>query len=1091
MMRKKIILVLCVCVIAAAGFSAKVWAERTPAREFLPGGNANPTLDLSKPLVFKQGGDTVWLQVYAPEDVCQCDPRHGSECDGGPDGSETFCFENYNPGTADSLYKYYGSPGTPFFSPEGGNGFTTIDALTLGSWTGEDFWHLDVYQAFEGYAWWCGVQTGDRCLDWENAPGYGNNWLQLLALDPDLSGVSAGETVKLECWVRYDTECDYDYAYLQYSNDDGASWTTIAQFNASSGNSGPPCGDDYFDSSTLGQGDPPGANVSWMSFPTTAADGYMVVDDPSQFLVGFRFESDPQWDDRDTRGNTDGAFFVDYVYVKKLDDTVLEFEDMDDEFEESKWFMVPPPGRANHWWMAYDPDPPSEPEEGADICDVNASWVWVGCPFMQNRWRIPPESNGFMYRLQSPKIYTGWAEPEVPKEYAGLYVQYDVFSCFRENFCDYWDTKVNTYNAAPLGDPGRAGWCGWVNIDDLVWYGGCDFMNIDDGEDVSAWMGGSVDSVWYCWDLLDQGSTDDWCWTTTQPMPHRKTQLMVDNVSFGLYDASATFFSARVVDLFQDSFDLETAAHNAFCSNGDMPKVLTRSESLTVDIHDLNGLSDPSAWARLYFSTNQGSNWDFNDMVLVFPDESNPDLGGTYIGSIHPSEIDIAPYPNAVWITGTEVWYYIQVRDDLGNLAYWPATADPSTDPPNRPWLNNYREFSILPGVGIGEAPDRILLVDDFGRNDFDYSPCMEESTILAGENFYEGVLMDLGYCYDKYDVQGASTGLSNEPWDLVTYPDPANPDSLVRRYDAVIWFTSRFDEYTVLDTMQCRLVDFVRKGGSLFICGNLLGVDMTDYGDYSDAAEETCEFYGGLLGVKMDPPGNSQQGIKNPHLYAKGSGLVGGSALTADDKFHFHLGCPISVPHDLVRINTSPPAWAPDPTPYLVYDAGYVEGDTVVAVYNEYVDGGRVVHMCFDMATLVDSSAVSCAKADYKGRSELMKDILLNLFGIIPCQQGGVDDFVPASRYAYSLSQNYPNPFNPDTDIAYSIRESGRVSVKVYNVRGQVVRTLVDRSMQAGEYTAHWDGTNKNGQLVSSGIYFCKLEAADFSATRKMILLK
>ena len=92
----------------------------------------------------------------------------------------------------------------------------------------------------------------------------------------------------------------------------------------------------------------------------------------------------------------------------------------------------------------------------------------------------------------------------------------------------------------------------------------------------------------------------------------------------------------------------------------------------------------------------------------------------------------------------------------------------------------------------------------------------MEESTVIANENIYEGVLYDLGYCYDKYDVQGASTGLSNEPWDLVTYPDPANPDSLERRYDAVIWFTSRFDEYTVLDTMQCRLVDFVRKGGNL-----------------------------------------------------------------------------------------------------------------------------------------------------------------------------------------------------------------------------------------------------------------------------------
>ena len=86
--------------------------------------------------MMKQGGDTVWLTVYAPEDACPCDPNHGGECTSGPDAEETFCFEKYNPNTADSLYKYYGSAGTPFFSPEGGNGWTTFDVLTSGSTAG-------------------------------------------------------------------------------------------------------------------------------------------------------------------------------------------------------------------------------------------------------------------------------------------------------------------------------------------------------------------------------------------------------------------------------------------------------------------------------------------------------------------------------------------------------------------------------------------------------------------------------------------------------------------------------------------------------------------------------------------------------------------------------------------------------------------------------------------------------------------------------------------------------------------------------------------------------------------------------------------
>jgi hypothetical protein len=1098
-MMRTVLSALCVCAIATLGLSTIAVAEKPPAREFIPSDGSNPALNLSQPLVFKQGGDTVWLQVYTGDDACTCDPAHGSECDGGPDGTETFCFEKYNPNTADSLYKYYGSPGTPYFAPETGNGFWTTDARKLGSPSGLDFWHLDTYQAFEGTSWWCGALDGGRCADWDNAPGYGDAWNQLLVLDPDIPGAG---TVKLDCWVRYDTECDYDYAYIQYSNDAGATWETLAQFNACSGNTGvPTCGADYYGFGALGQGNPPGGNVSWVNFPYDATTmtgdptgGDITVTDAANFRLGFKFESDGAWSDKDGRGNTDGAIFVDYIQIFADDGTtVLEFEDMDDEFESAKWGMQAPPGIANHWWMPFDPDPPNEPEEGADICDVNASWVWCGCPFVSNKWRVPPESNGFLYRLVGPTIYTGWGEPDVPKEYAGLVVQRDIFVCFKENFCDYYDTKVTVYNTAPsTGQP--AGWCGWENIDGYIYYGGCDFMNVDSQEDVSQWMGSAIDSVMYAWDMMDVGATDDWCWTTTTPKPHRKSTMQVDNISFGLFDASGTFFHARVIDMLQDTFDLETAAHNALCANADMPKILVRSESLYVDIHDMNGLTGTNAYVRLYFSTDQGGTWDFNDMVLAVPDDNNPDLGGSYIGSIHPSEIDITPYPNATWIPGTEVWYYIEARDDLLNLAWWPDDADPSNDPPTRPYYNNYWEFSILPGTGEAyEEPNRILLVDDFGRNDYDYHPCMEESVVVAAENFYESILYDLGYCYDKYDVQGASTGLSNEPWDLVTYPDPANPDSLERRYDAVIWFTSRFDQYTVLDTMQCRLVDFVRKGGHLFVAGNLLGVDMTNYGLYDDAAAETCEFYGGLLGAKMEEPGDSQLGIKNPHLYAKGSGLVAGSALTTADKFHFHLGCPISVPHDLTRLNDSPPTWAPSPTPYLIYEDGYAAGDTLVAIYNEYTDGGKVVHMCFDLTAMVDSSAVSCAKADYKGRIDLMTDILGNLFGLVPLcpHYGAVDDFIPSSNHLYSLKQNYPNPFNPDTDIQFSIREGGRVSLKVYNVRGQVVKTLVDRSMQAGQYTAHWDGTNDNGQLVSSGIYFCKMEANDFGATKKMILLK
>jgi hypothetical protein len=88
-------------------------------------------------------------------------------------------------------------------------------------------------------------------------------------------------------------------------------------------------------------------------------------------------------------------------------------------------------------------------------------------------------------------------------------------------------------------------------------------------------------------------------------------------------------------------------------------------------------------------------------------------------------------------------------------------------------------------------------------------------------------------------------------------------------------------------------------------------------------------------------------------------------------------------------------------------------------------------------------------------------------------------------------LSQNYPNPFNPQTTIAFSIRSRGAVSVKVYNVGGERVRTLVDEERAAGSHAVVWDGRNSAGSPVSSGVYFYRLETPGFQQTRKMVLLK
>ncbi len=88
-------------------------------------------------------------------------------------------------------------------------------------------------------------------------------------------------------------------------------------------------------------------------------------------------------------------------------------------------------------------------------------------------------------------------------------------------------------------------------------------------------------------------------------------------------------------------------------------------------------------------------------------------------------------------------------------------------------------------------------------------------------------------------------------------------------------------------------------------------------------------------------------------------------------------------------------------------------------------------------------------------------------------------------------LHAAYPNPFNPTTTIAYELPEPAHVTLSVYNVRGQLVRTLVDERQGAGPGSVVWNGTNRFGQAVGSGVYVYRLTAGDVQRSRKMVLLK
>ncbi len=92
---------------------------------------------------------------------------------------------------------------------------------------------------------------------------------------------------------------------------------------------------------------------------------------------------------------------------------------------------------------------------------------------------------------------------------------------------------------------------------------------------------------------------------------------------------------------------------------------------------------------------------------------------------------------------------------------------------------------------------------------------------------------------------------------------------------------------------------------------------------------------------------------------------------------------------------------------------------------------------------------------------------------------------------YGFKLSQNYPNPFNPLTKIEYTLPRQSRVTIEIYNVLGQRIRSLVDGEQPAGTYRISWDGKNSSGESVATGVYFYRFRAGDHVETKKMLLLK
>ncbi|HHE37092.1 MAG TPA: T9SS type A sorting domain-containing protein, partial [Candidatus Cloacimonetes bacterium] len=85
----------------------------------------------------------------------------------------------------------------------------------------------------------------------------------------------------------------------------------------------------------------------------------------------------------------------------------------------------------------------------------------------------------------------------------------------------------------------------------------------------------------------------------------------------------------------------------------------------------------------------------------------------------------------------------------------------------------------------------------------------------------------------------------------------------------------------------------------------------------------------------------------------------------------------------------------------------------------------------------------------------------------------------------------NYPNPFNPEVNISFSLPERSFVKLSIYNLKGQLVKTLINEKYENGNFNIKWNGRNKQNEPVASGVYFYKFESEKFSKIKKILLFR
>ena len=946
-------------------------------------------------------------------------------------------------------------------------------------WTSEDYttsdvshWNISNYNQADplDFAMWCGDISIVSCGGTDPAGGYGNSWHDLVAYRVAVTNNAIDATVTVTADLQYDTEPGYDYTTLGQKIEGNFGFTEVGSW-------------DYVGTEAV--------NIAFNYLPAEYIDG-------TDIYVVWQVKSDGGWSDGDCSWPTAGACQVDdvTVTVSQIGETdLVAFDDYQVDF--GNWFTIFPTavGDFAALWSGL---------EDADACNTNYTqqvafiddgvvvpgtggsdcldWCYGPAGYITSpTGGLAGPSSGLNNAVHSPVM------PWPNAAYDGITFSFEVYR--HENLTAdspgtfyYWgirsaDTDDSAGNGAQLLADQT------FQSRNFIYYGGPDYLRVTN--QVTDLMNPGRDEIQLELAALDHSA---FLGNNGAPAPY------FDNVAVKIFPFVGPGLATRELDVANDNFPEIGTINLGTLSENSVRFDSANTNSFIAEA--FNGIGDSIVIDVVPVRTGAVL---FGTPTLVWTMSQNPLFGAGERTSVYGMATSgIALGDNAVsrnasldpdaWAfdlpdtgflyPGDILHYYITADDDVGGVVQ-------NTTMPGD--LTGYGDFSgplaynstftvralpsLRPDGSGGFTQPRVLLWNDNGNR--------------GGEDEWYGAMDNLamvpGIDYDIYHTNAPSSGVGNGLGGRASALTLAGYEDMLYTAGALGTFTISNGDFSQdpSNDIQVLLAWLAMGNRDMLLTGDSF---ISDLG--INAGGDGLSFMETVLGLNIAAKDiRSLIGNQATPLVLDVTGLA-----PADDVFQTintwiaYGGCFGINVFDAVtpRVGAVRQAEFADPSGARAYPYA-------AASLNYYNTTNRIVTMPYDFMFVYTDPSAAKSPAPLAARVSVLDDVLA-YFGL--ASPGITTGVIPgAEKFAID---NFPNPFNPATTFKYNMPKTGHLSLSVFDVRGALVKTLINGQIQATENgSIVWNGTNNQGSKVSSGVYFYEARTGGDVVVNKMALVK